>query len=53
MTDTLSEELAFPVLFPKCRFGYTAERHLKFLPEQIKCFPMISNLGDINLNWQV
>jgi hypothetical protein len=29
MTDKHCEELAFPVLFPKGRFGYTAERKVK------------------------
>jgi hypothetical protein len=28
MTDKLCEELSFPVLFPKGRFGYTAERDI-------------------------
>ena len=32
MTDTLCEELAFPVLFPKGRFGYTAKRRSKLSP---------------------
>ena len=32
MTDKLCEELSFPVLFPKGRFGYTAERDLKLSP---------------------
>ena len=32
MTDKLCEELAFPVLFPKGRFGYTAERQIKLSP---------------------
>ena len=32
MTDKLCEELAFPVLFPKGKFGYTAERDIKLSP---------------------
>ena len=32
MTDKLCEELAFPVLFPKGRFGFTAERQIKLSP---------------------
>ena len=32
MTDQHSEELAFPVLFPKGNFGFTAERDLKLSP---------------------
>ena len=32
MTDKLCEELSFPVLFPKGRFGYTAERDRKLSP---------------------
>ena len=32
MTDELCEELAFPVLFPKGRFGYKAERNIKLSP---------------------
>jgi hypothetical protein len=32
MTDKLCEELAFPVLFPKGRFGYTVERDVKLSP---------------------
>jgi DNA replication protein DnaC len=32
MTDKLCEELAFPVLFPKGRFGYTLEREVKLTP---------------------
>jgi hypothetical protein len=32
MTDKLCEELSFPVLFPKGRFGYTAERGIKLSP---------------------
>ena len=32
MTDKLCEELAFPVLFPKGRFGYTASRDIKLSP---------------------
>ena len=32
MTDKFCEELAFPVLFPKGRFGYTAERQIKLSP---------------------
>ena len=29
MTDKQCEELAFPVLFPKGRYGYTTEREIK------------------------
>lgn len=29
MTDKQCEELAFPVLFPKGRYGYTTERAIK------------------------
>ena len=32
MTDKQCEELSFPVLFPKGRFGYTAQRDIKFTP---------------------
>jgi len=32
MNDKLCEELKFPVLFPKGRFGYTAERQIKITP---------------------
>ena len=32
MTDKLCEELSFPVLFPKGRFGYTFERDIKLSP---------------------
>ena len=32
MTDKQYEELAFPVLFPNGKFGYTAERDVKLLP---------------------
>ena len=32
MTDQRCEELAFPVLFPKGNFGFTAERDLKLSP---------------------
>lgn len=32
MTDKLCEELAFPVLFLKGRFGYTAEQQIKLSP---------------------
>ena len=32
MTDKLCEELSFPVLFPKGRFGYTVERDIKLSP---------------------
>ena len=32
MTDKLCEELSFPVLFPKGRFGYTTERDIKLSP---------------------
>jgi hypothetical protein len=32
MTDKHCEELAFPVLFPKGRFGYTVERKTKLTP---------------------
>ena len=32
MTDKQCEELAFPVLFPKGRFGYTAEREITLSP---------------------
>ena len=32
MTDKLCEELAFPVLFPKGRFGYTASHDIKLSP---------------------
>ena len=32
MNDKLCEELAFPVLFPKGRFGYAAERQIKITP---------------------
>ena len=34
MTDKHCEELAFPVLFPKGRFGYTIERALNLSPTQ-------------------
>ena len=32
MNDKLCEELAFPVLLPKGRFGYTTERQIKVTP---------------------
>ncbi len=32
MTDKLCEELSFPVLFTKGRFGYTVERDIKLSP---------------------
>ena len=32
MNDKLCEELVFPALFPKGRFGYTAERHIIITP---------------------
>ncbi len=32
MTDKKCEQLAFPVLFPKGRFGYTEERKIKLSP---------------------
>jgi hypothetical protein len=32
MTDKLCEELSFPVLFPKGRFGYTSEQDIKLSP---------------------
>ncbi len=32
MTDRKCEELAFPVLFPKGRFGYFEERKIKLTP---------------------
>ena len=32
MTDKQCEELAFPVLFPNGKFGYTAERDVKLSP---------------------
>ena len=32
MNDKLCEELAFPVLFPKGRFGYAAKRQIKITP---------------------
>lgn len=32
MTDKQCEELAFPVLFPKGRYGYTAEREIMLSP---------------------
>lgn len=32
MTDKQWEELAFPVLFPNGKFGYTAERDVKLSP---------------------
>lgn len=32
MTDKQCEELAFPVLFPNGKFGYTAERYVKLSP---------------------
>ncbi|CAB3992912.1 Hypothetical predicted protein [Paramuricea clavata] len=32
MTDKLCEELSFPVLFPKGRFGYTFEQDIKLPP---------------------
>ena len=32
MTDKLCEELSFPVLFPKGRFGYSSERDIKLSP---------------------
>ena len=32
MTDKQCEELAFPVLFPKGRFGYTAQRDIRLTP---------------------
>ena len=32
MTDKQYEELAFPVLFPNGKFGYTAERDVKLSP---------------------
>ena len=33
MTDKLCEELSFPALFPKGRFGYTTERDMKLLKD--------------------
>ena len=32
MMDKQCEELAFPVLFPKGRYGYTTEREIKLTP---------------------
>lgn len=32
MSDKQCEELAFPVLFPKGRFGYKVEREVKLSP---------------------
>ncbi len=32
MTDKKCEELAFPILFPKGRFGYMEERKIKLTP---------------------
>ena len=32
MTDKKCEELVFPVLFPKGRFGYLEERKIKLTP---------------------
>ena len=32
MTDKQCEELAFPILFPKGRFGYQAQREIKLTP---------------------
>ena len=32
MADTKCEELAFPTLFPKGRFGYTEDRRIKLSP---------------------
>ena len=32
MTDIHCEELAFPTLFPKGRFGFTAKREIKLIP---------------------
>ena len=33
MTDKLCEELAFPVLFPKGRYGFSAEQDIKLSPQ--------------------
>lgn len=45
MTDKLCEELAFPVLFPKGRFGYTAERQIKLSPVKYFNARLLHNSG--------
>ncbi|CAB3995694.1 Hypothetical predicted protein [Paramuricea clavata] len=35
MTDQKCEELAFPVLFPRGRFGYMEERNIKLSPKKV------------------
>ena len=48
MTDKKCEQLAFPVLFPKGRFGYTDERKIKLSP--VKYFNACS---PSTLQWEV
>ena len=45
MTDKLSEKLAFPVLFPKGRFGYTAKRQSKLSPVKHFNVRLLHNRG--------
>lgn len=39
MTEKLCEELAFPVLFPKRRFGHTTEQQIKS-----NCYQLLDTL---------
>ena len=47
MTDKKCEQLAFPVLFPKGRFGYTDERKIKLSP--VKYF----NARLLHIQWEI
>lgn len=50
MTDKLSEELAFPVLFPKGRFGYTVERDVKLSPVRYFNARLLHHSGRFAMN---
>ena len=50
MTDKHCEELAFPVLFPKSRFGYTVERAVNLSPIKYFDARLLHCSGKIAMN---
>ena len=50
MTDMHCEELAFPVLFPNGRFGYTAERSVNLSPSKYFNVRLLHHSGRFAMN---
>ena len=54
MLDKQCEELAFPVLFPKGRYGYTTKRKIKLTPTKyFNVLPYFIAVAGLQLNQNI